>query len=306
MSVEKQTWLVDRWPPTNLCIRSLYEVYSKTLGEAINIKVLKLQKRHIVERLIWRLLGYDAAENCWIFHPLWYRYARSKGKRVIAFIDDPTSQLDENALRLERTIIPRCDVVVTTTRQLADYLQNNVGIPPEKIKVIPAPVDTEHFRPLKTSSDRKGEEIRVGFPTMKLNMERLSGVLHFLESLDAKFKLLLAYPPPPAIIPIYANNVDIVYVGYYSYEDLPRFYSLCDLVVNYLPEKIAGRQSVKELQAMACGVPVISPSLHRDYVEMLVKDAEFRKAEGPRLRAKIVEKNSYQSVASELLRLGLV
>lgn len=149
-------------------------------------------------------------------------------------------------------------------------------IPTNKIKILKNCVDTSLFRPLK--SDVKTLELRkkYGFTendkvlifTGRLTEEKGADAL--LEALS-----LLPHNVKALIVGSYLHNADVksefqdklykladtlsdrvVFTGYIQHDELPYYYSLADLAV--LPSIWDEPAGLTNLEAMACGIPVIT------------------------------------------------
>lgn len=71
--------------------------------------------------------------------------------------------LHETARRLERAAYHACSVLVTVSQALADRIVGAMGVPAEKIVVVPNGVDTERFDPARVAARDFGAGFKIVF-----------------------------------------------------------------------------------------------------------------------------------------------
>jgi phosphatidylinositol alpha-mannosyltransferase len=139
---------------------------------------------------------------------------------------------------------------------------------PTDYEIIPNGVDTQHFHekvmPFDKFNDGKTNILFVG------RLEKRKGFTHLLEA----YKLLKPELPNCRLIQVgpgeryrkrYEKRVrkqgvpDVVFTGYASYTDLPRYYKTADIVC--FPATGRESQGIVLLEAMAVGKPVIATNI---------------------------------------------
>jgi glycosyltransferase involved in cell wall biosynthesis len=71
--------------------------------------------------------------------------------------------LTDLARRLEREAYHACTVLVTVSEALADQVVSEMGVPREKIMVVPNGVDVQRFNPERVSAERLSEDFTIVF-----------------------------------------------------------------------------------------------------------------------------------------------
>jgi len=98
--------------------------------------------------------------------------------------DRATVALEGVLRRTERWVYRRCDVLVCISRALAELIVHEVGIPEEKIVVLPNGVDVSHLDPARVAPRRFFEGPTIGFVGQMRSWQRLDLLLEVLAGLQ--------------------------------------------------------------------------------------------------------------------------
>lgn len=151
---------------------------------------------------------------------------------------------------------------------------------PAEYEIIPNGIDTRHFHPgvapIPEFMDGKMNILFVG------RMEKRKGLDYLLEAYrKVKEKIpnsrLIAVGPGIRLRKKYEKRVaryrlqDVVFIGYASYSDLPRYYQTADIVCS----PATGRESfgIVLLEAMAVGKPIVATDIE-GYASVLTHNEE--------------------------------
>lgn len=200
-----------------------------------------------------------------------YLLSRPKGKVVATWHSDIVKQ--KTLLKFYKPFlmkfIERADVILTTSPQMIEnspFLQNVK----EKCRVVPLGIDVKPYIELNEETEKKMQEIK------KQHGERLvfflgrlvyyKGVQYLVEAMkNIKGKLLLAGAgqlEDELKETVKRLNIEdkVVFLGKLKDEELPAYYHACDVFV--LPSVASSEAfGLVQLEAMACGKPVVSTNL---------------------------------------------
>jgi len=238
-----------------------------------------------VANIAWHNLalpGRSRRERYDLVHiPSYRRLPLIKGTRLAATVHDlATLHLDNkyDAARMfyNRRLVPalirRADHVITVSRFTAGDLVNLVGYPEDRITVIYPGIHRQHYHPIPAAECRAQLKARYGlegpFAVFVSRVEH-PAKNHLL--LIQAFELLKARKPSDLklvlagadwngadIVKDYAARSpvarDVVFTGFVPLEDIPHFYSACEVMV--YPSLFEGF-GFPIVEAMACGAPVI-------------------------------------------------
>mgnify|MGYP003585050243 CR=1 FL=1 len=238
-----------------------------------------------VPNIAWHNLvlpGRSRREKYDLVHiPSYRRLPLIKGTRVVATVHDLATlhmdgKYDAARMFYNRRIVPalirRADHVITVSRFTADDLVNLVGYPAEKISVIYSGIHREHYHPVPADECRARLKERHGldgpFIVFVSRVEHPAKnhlrLIQAFERLKARspsdLKLVLAGADwnGAEVVKAYAARSpvarDVVFTGFVSIEDIPHFYSACEVMV--YPSLFEGF-GFPIVEAMACGAPVI-------------------------------------------------
>ena len=240
---------------------------------------------HPVPNIAWHSLALpqrSRREKYDLVHiPSYRRLPLIKGTRVVGTVHDlATLHLDHkyDAARMyyNRHIVPslirRADHVMTVSHYTAADLVNLVGYPAEKISVIYPGMNRDSYRPLPAAESR--EHLRKSYGLERPFIVFVSRVEHpaknhvalikafeqFKAGKSSDLMLVLAGADwnGAEVVKDYAARSpvasDIMFTGFVPIEDIPRFYSACELMA--YPSLFEGF-GLPIIEAMACGAPVV-------------------------------------------------
>lgn len=178
----------------------------------------------------------------------------------------------------EKKIFERADVIITQTSIMKNRITHIHKIDSGKIKIIPNGVDTEKFDPIKWRD--KGSDLRkrknwigkiifmyCGF------LDDINGLDFFLEAVQElpdqikqEIKIVILGRGP---LKEYVDNMSkkesnlIEYLGLVNYDEMPMYYSACDVFVIPRPSTLPAEtlMPMKLLEAMAMGKIVLGSNV---------------------------------------------
>jgi glycosyltransferase involved in cell wall biosynthesis len=238
-----------------------------------------------IPNILWHnivLPGRSRREHYDLVHvPSYRRLPLLKGTKIVATVHDlATLHMDNkyDAARMfyNRRIVPalirRADRIITVSHFTAADLVNLVGIPADRITVIYSGIHRQAYRPippvecrahLKTQYGLEAPFIvfvsRVEHPA-KNHLRLIQAFERMKARRPSELKLVLAGADwnGAATVRDYAARSpvarDVVFTGFVPLEDIPFFYSGCELMA--FPSLFEGFV-FPILEAMACGTPVV-------------------------------------------------
>jgi glycosyltransferase involved in cell wall biosynthesis len=197
---------------------------------------------------------------------------------IVVDVDDPDFDSD----LIDRLNNDRVVAVITTTKQLRIKLISEGLQPP--CYVIPSGVDKQHnyqdtAQQLRSLHPRESKEVRLGYAVPKLYMaEELTGSRHSPESMlrsidwllemmqkvwlqNSEIELWLIGETSNMVKRVCKNEKRIHLLGYIQYENILPYYSLFDIALYPRVTDVQGRHSIKLLEYMACGLPIVSTAV---------------------------------------------
>jgi len=159
----------------------------------------------------------------------------------------------------------RLDVKIAVSRPAMEFAQKHF---PGDYTIIPNGVDSEHFSPsvwpIDEFADGKMNILFVG------RMEKRKGLNYLLEAYkqvkqEIPNSRLIVVGPGSRLRNKYEKRVmqsglkDVVFIGYATYRELPRYYKTADIVCS----PATGRESfgIVLLEAMAAGKPIVASNI---------------------------------------------
>ena len=150
--------------------------------------------------------------------------------------------------------------IVTTTRYNQRHLERQVGIPPEKIAVIPAAIDTSMFRPLEHGTRHSKIVLNVGrLDPLKAQNMLVMACLR-LRNLKVPFECKIIGDGPERanllrLINELGLDAKVRLLGAKTNREIVQHYQEASVFV--MPSLREGL-GVAAMEAMACGVPVVA------------------------------------------------
>lgn len=201
---------------------------------------------------------------------------------VVVDIDDPNFDSD----LIDRLNNDCVVAVITTTEQLRDKLISDGLQPP--CYVIPSGVDIQHIYPetvqhLQSQYPRASKTVRLGYAVPKLYMaEELTRSRHSPESMlrsidwllemmqkvwlqNFDIELWLLGEPSKLVRQVCKTEKRIHLLGYIQYDKILPYYSLFDIALYPRITDVQGRHSIKLLEYMACGLPIVSTAVSESF-----------------------------------------
>jgi len=233
-------------------------------------KVLEREKFEIVHlheplvpMLCTTVLRLSNAPNIGTFHASggkpWYDFGKPLGKLIL------------------KKWFRKLDYKIAVSKPAMEYVNRFF---PDEYRIIPNGVDTDHFRPdvepLEEYLDGKLNIMFIG------RLEKRKGLDYLLEAYQ-QFKRvipdsrLIVVGPGIRLRNKYEKRVarngieDVVFIGYVTYDDLPRYYKTADITC--CPATGWESFGIVLIEAMAVGTPVIASDIS-GYASVLTNDAE--------------------------------
>ncbi|MDX6740849.1 glycosyltransferase [Actinocorallia sp. A-T 12471] len=165
----------------------------------------------------------------------------------------------------ERTVAHIADAVIALTPLEVEYLTRAMGVPPEKIAIVPVGVNTEHFTPDGPAMPRTSRLrlVATGRLVERKGVRTVLAAHALLDELDVEL-LIAGGPAPehldddPAVIALRAHaGPNVTFLGRVPHARVPELLRSADAYVcapYYEPFGTAA------LEAAACGLPVVAPS----------------------------------------------
>ena len=177
---------------------------------------------------------------------------------------------------LEKYVYSHVDRALTLTTRLSDYMIE-LGTKPEKVTVLPMPVDTNIFHP---STDGVNE-VRGKWGLQGKKVVLFMGTLFDFSGLDEfipQFRYVLHWFPEArllivgdgtqrplleSIIKLAELENEVIITGFQPYQDMPKYINLADVCINSFRVNDITRDIFpgKTVQFLACGKPLVNTSL---------------------------------------------
>jgi glycosyltransferase involved in cell wall biosynthesis len=241
--------------------------------------------------------------------------------------------------RLEKFINRRPSAILTSSRQATNLLQDEFGVPTQRLQPLPDCADTTRFNPENFTAEAKQNlKQRLRLP---LNVPIVAylglltdyqGIPHLLQA-AAKLKqtgesvhfLIMGYPNVDhyKLLAKQHKVADIVtFTGKVEYRDAPLYLSLGDIAV--APKMSSTEGSGKLLNYMALAQPVVAydSPVHREYladlgvyapsgdvnalaeaIRGLLHAPDYGRALGQQLRQRAITEYSWQRAGEEIVSL---
>ena len=258
----------SRFTPVVLCLYNGDRLVARQI-RSLGVEMIDLgMKRKWRIDAFWRLWRHLRQTRPTILHT-WMFHANIPGRLLGRLAGVPTIISSERTMGQEgsvRRLLNRvtgrlADRIICVSQNVADFAAKEIGLPADRLVVIPNGIDTSVFRPALAPSTKATGQLTIGYVG---RLQKVKGV-HFL--IDAFARLVSEYPhlqlqlvgdgSERAALAQQAQALgvsdNIHFLGIRA--DMPALYPTFDLFV--LPSLWEGMPNVA-LEAMACGVPVIA------------------------------------------------
>ncbi len=163
--------------------------------------------------------------------------------------------------RMQARVARRLPVLLTPSRAAADEMVRELGVPRQRIRVVPNGVDTDVFRPLTDSTRRPGRIVATASADVPLK-----GLVHLLRAFAEIHRerplseLVIVGKPQPngaasRVLADLALNGSVRFLGGITEQELVAVYAEAEAAV--VPSLYEGF-SLPAVEAMACGVPLVA------------------------------------------------
>ncbi len=186
-------------------------------------------------------------------------------------------------VRLEKMIDHLPDAILTSSQRAQGMLQQQFGVPFEKIFPLPDCVDTKRFDPLDfTAIEREELKSKLGIPVNRPIVAYLGlladyqGTGHLIEAARILLEngqpahfLIMGYPRVN-YYRAYAEEIGVsdwvTFTGRVPYEDAPRYLALGDIAISAKVSATEGSGKVLNYMAMQQPVVASDTAVHREYL----------------------------------------
>ena len=164
------------------------------------------------------------------------------------------------ARRLEQQAYQECTALIAISQALADRLVADMGVPREKIAVIPNGVDVHRFDPARVSTPRSARAFTVLFVGSLASWQGLDVLLRASAQVPDVQVTIVGDGPDRAALVALAQQLQIAprFLGRVSPDDVPALMASADVCYS---GHSAFRSPLKLYEYMAMGRPVISSAV---------------------------------------------
>lgn len=164
------------------------------------------------------------------------------------------------ARRLERQAYHECTALIAISQALADRLVADMGVPREKIAVIPNGVDVHRFDPARVNAPRSARAFTVLFVGSLASWQGLDVLLRASAQVPDVQVTIAGDGPDRAALVALAQQLQIAprFLGRVSPDDVPALMASADVCYS---GHSAFRSPLKLYEYMAMGRPVISSAV---------------------------------------------
>ncbi|MFQ6015820.1 MAG: glycosyltransferase family 4 protein [Anaerolineae bacterium] len=283
------------------------------------------------------LIGYPLSRLCGV--PLVFDFQGSvTGEMVDHQFLNPKGPFYRPMYWLEGIIDHLPGAIITSSQHAADLLQGEFNCRRDNIHIVPDSVNADFFTPSSDGEERLTFKTKLGIPAERKVVAYLGllaeyqGIPHLLRAArqvvdrrpDTHF-LIMGYPN----VPRYREMADqlgladhTTFTGKIPYEEAPRYLALGDIAVG--PKLSATEGSGKLLNYMAMGLATVTfdTQVSREYlgdwgiyaergnvtafaqcIESLLTDEIKARRLGQQLRARAVEKFSWDQAGEKILNI---
>jgi glycosyltransferase involved in cell wall biosynthesis len=209
---------------------------------------------------------------------------RALGARVVVEVDsDPLEFLEvegagQGARRLARLVLAASarasDLVVVLTPGLARRMTKDLGVPRDRVVLIPSSTDTEHFTPLEAGVARRHLGLEpdrpvIGFIGVFYRHQGVPTLLEAVAKLRRTSPRLLALIVGDGVMrgewEAMAGSLRLGdgarFTGQVPYGEVPAYFNAMDVVVAPFTRHRGETSPFKVLDALACARPVVASDL---------------------------------------------
>jgi glycosyltransferase involved in cell wall biosynthesis len=212
--------------------------------------------RYVVGPYLSRLfLGLLSPDVVWLFDTSSPTPIPLPDRPLVADYDDPPLSYRHS----DAYVMRRADRVVFPSGPLADRIAEIYGLERGKICVVPTGVDLSLFRPMP----RPREKSVIYYGSFAPHRsEFLLAVMDRLRKMDSEIRYILVGDAPHLIAKRLFIDMDLggkaVLAGYVPHEELPTLIQMGWIALFPQDRPLGGRLSVKLLEYMACGRPIVA------------------------------------------------
>ena len=275
---ERRGWTVDRYivgdRMPDVVARDGEAMVSRNRAWTLVADLARVGLRYRHSRGAWRALGNRVDwvyERFALFQALGAPFAHRGIPWILetnALLTDEASRernsvvLTRLAGRLERDAYHACTVLVAISEALADRLVADMGVPREKIAVVPNGVDVHRFDPSHVSARRSAPAFTVLFVGSLTSWQGLDVLLHAASAVPDVEIAIAGDGPDRAALVALAQQLGVTsrvrFLGRVAPDDVPALVAGADVCYS---GHSAFRSPLKLYEYMAMGRPVISSSV---------------------------------------------
>lgn len=173
---------------------------------------------------------------------------------------------------LMKSLKNRIKVFIAVSKAAASVIQKSIGIPEEKIRIIPNGIDYDFFnkaKPLEIFGKDEFKILFVGRLEPRKGVKHLIRAFRTVKKIIPKSKLIIVGKGLKTYyISFLTDEIekDVLFLGEVGYYELPRIYKSADICV--FPSTRGESFGIVLIEAMAAGKPVIAGNAE-GYVETL-------------------------------------
>lgn len=168
----------------------------------------------------------------------------------------PKSVQASRAVALETLVFGKADRIVLTTEAMRQTVMRRYSVAPQKIRIIPNYVKTDHFAPRESQDVAKNHgQFRILFVGRLKEQKNLFTLFHAVAQIDVELWLVGDGPLKTELENLAKkNHINVRFFGNVPHDDLPHIMWQADLFI--LPSHYEGHPKAL-LEAMSCGMAVI-------------------------------------------------